>query len=305
MINSVDSQAYEYRHVYKEEKSVISPAFSELTKLKDAYFYVKDLNLVFTPEERAWLDSQERSLEAIQKEAKNSDLLDKLLQDVKKKSKEIAKRTSLPYERIDANLVSYPEQDYIMSKQPMTASEQDKFWQTLFYFHSSIIVAVLIPNEDGKNHELGYLASIPEPVSDRWLIEQEGEEVLKQSTKHTTCQIVKRLLRITDKICNDTRTITHFHYEGWPNKKGAPDCELFTFLLDAVDEAHQEPTTPITVHCTAGVGRSGTFVASHVLKQQKAPYNIADVLMHGRLQRDGFVETKSQMQTIYRSLSKE
>jgi cadherin 5 type 2 (VE-cadherin) len=69
-----------------------------------------------------------------------------------------------------------------------------------------------------------------------------------------------------------SRIIRHFHFNTWPDF-GVPDppTTLIRFVRDRVStDAHK----PIVVHCSAGVGRSGTFIALDRLIQQMQVLNI-------------------------------
>ncbi|VDM77681.1 unnamed protein product [Strongylus vulgaris] len=55
----------------------------------------------------------------------------------------------------------------------------------------------------------------------------------------------------------DTRDIRHYQWQDWPDR-GVPPCRLTSMeLLSRV----RGTTKPIVVHCSAGIGRTGTIVA--------------------------------------------
>ena len=68
--------------------------------------------------------------------------------------------------------------------------------------------------------------------------------------------------RLTHIESGDSREILHFHYTTWPDF-GVPQCpDTFLEFLTAVRESGSldEDVGPPVVHCSAGIGRSGTFV---------------------------------------------
>lgn len=68
----------------------------------------------------------------------------------------------------------------------------------------------------------------------------------------------------------EQKVIRQIECNGWPDMS-VPDESVMQELLNWVDIRRQElgmtKNTPITVHCAAGVGRTGTFIASHAIKQ--------------------------------------
>ena len=61
---------------------------------------------------------------------------------------------------------------------------------------------------------------------------------------------------------NYIHEVLHFHYTRWPDF-GVPDfsSSMLNFLWDVRRTgALDDPDRPAIVHCSAGVGRSGTFV---------------------------------------------
>lgn len=65
-----------------------------------------------------------------------------------------------------------------------------------------------------------------------------------------------------------SRIIRHFHFNTWPDF-GVPDppTTLIRFVRSFRDRVSTDHK-PIVVHCSAGVGRSGTFIALDRLIQQ-------------------------------------
>lgn len=69
------------------------------------------------------------------------------------------------------------------------------------------------------------------------------------------------IFRLTNTKTNDSREILHFHYTTWPDF-GVPACpDSFLEFLHAVRNSGSldEDVGPAVVHCSAGIGRSGTF----------------------------------------------
>ena len=70
-------------------------------------------------------------------------------------------------------------------------------------------------------------------------------------------------LQLTHIPTLQTRSITHFQYLSWPDFGAPKTPEDFLQFLVAVREKgllDAEGYGPPVVHCSAGVGRSGTFI---------------------------------------------
>lgn len=116
----------------------------------------------------------------------------------------------------------------------------------------------------------------------------------------------------------ETRDVTHYQWEGWPDH-GVPDKSQHVVLFDLVKsirDRRKADNHPILVHCSAGIGRSGTLVALHNIAQiveaynrakeqgenvneDKAKISIFSVVRRLREQRFGMVQTVAQYELLY------
>lgn len=69
----------------------------------------------------------------------------------------------------------------------------------------------------------------------------------------------------------EERTIHHFLFESWPDNdipQSPADIQALLTLLDVSRIANNHSTNPRIIHCSAGVGRTGTFIAlDHLLRE--------------------------------------
>ena len=82
-------------------------------------------------------------------------------------------------------------------------------------------------------------------------------------------------------VQGDTRRLMkHFHFTTWPDF-GVPDppqtLVRFVRAFRERVQPEQERVRPIVVHCSAGVGRSGTFIALDRILQQIRKSDIVDI----------------------------
>eukprot|EP01103_Thecamoeba_quadrilineata_P019216 TRINITY_DN7686_c0_g1_i1.p1 TRINITY_DN7686_c0_g1~~TRINITY_DN7686_c0_g1_i1.p1 ORF type:complete len:331 (-),score=30.60 TRINITY_DN7686_c0_g1_i1:110-1054(-) len=107
---------------------------------------------------------------------------------------------------------------------------------------------------------------------------------------------------------DETRKIIHLHYTEWPDH-GVPKltrgilclCKQINILL----EHYASEPAPIIVHCSAGIGRSGSFISIHhtidqIDRNQK--YDILSTAKQLRKDRIGMIQTEDQYRLIYQTV---
>lgn len=90
------------------------------------------------------------------------------------------------------------------------------------------------------------------------------------------------------------------HLSSWIDNQTISALGLKSFI-EYIDGKNPDKTKPILVHCSAGIGRAGTFVSAFTIFQAKKN-NIhlkpLEVVKRLRLQRIGSVQSKSQYQLL-------
>uniref|UniRef100_A0A672GK65 protein-tyrosine-phosphatase n=1 Tax=Salarias fasciatus TaxID=181472 RepID=A0A672GK65_SALFA len=97
----------------------------------------------------------------------------------------------------------------------------------------------------------------------------------------------------------ETRSVRHFHFTAWPDHGVPETTELLISFRHLVREHMNQYSrhSPTVVHCSAGVGRTGTFIAIDHLIFQIERENIVDVygIVHElRMHRALMVQTEEQ-----------
>uniref|UniRef100_A0A8C8B8N4 protein-tyrosine-phosphatase n=1 Tax=Otus sunia TaxID=257818 RepID=A0A8C8B8N4_9STRI len=96
--------------------------------------------------------------------------------------------------------------------------------------------------------------------------------------------------------CALPRAVEQFHYQLWPDHGVPRNPAQLLCLVEMVNKRVLEaPAGPVLVHCSAGIGRTGTFIAlDFLLKMGKAEgkVDVFQCVQRLREQRVSMVQTK-------------
>ncbi|KAJ3609568.1 hypothetical protein NHX12_024088 [Muraenolepis orangiensis] len=119
-----------------------------------------------------------------------------------------------------------------------------------------------------------------------------------------------RVLELQNVHTGEKREIYHFHYTTWPDF-GVPDspASFLNFLFKVRESTSLgEDHGPAVVHCSAGIGRSGTFslvdTCLVLMDKRKDPssVDIKSILLDMRKYRMGLIQTPDQLRFSYMSV---
>ncbi|CAJ0952696.1 unnamed protein product [Ranitomeya imitator] len=190
----------------------------------------------------------------------------------------------------------YRQKDsYIASQGPLRHTMED-FWRMIWEWKSCSIVMLTELEERGQEKCAQYWPSEGVMSLGDITIELKKEEECESYT-------VRDLL-VTNTRENKARQIRQFHFHGWPEVGIPTDGKGMINIIAAVQKQQQQSGNhPITVHCSAGAGRTGTFCAlSTVLERVKAEgiLDVFQTVKSLRLQRPHMVQTLEQYEFCYR-----
>jgi protein tyrosine phosphatase len=204
---------------------------------------------------------------------------------------------------LSANDVLTPLQKYIVGQGPIEITIPD-FWSAVLEARILTIINLSMPFDAGGRNPPYWIQHRFPLIISGWKIQlQDSEEVLDASEAIPAQRIVRRIFQAINEESGEERSIIHIHYENWPDN-GAPEPLLFHRFLHLVSSIHSVSTSPIFVHCSAGLGRSGTFVTSHSLCKEihafhPSTINIPKRIVELRMQRAYMVSTVVQFEAIY------
>ncbi|KAL7297678.1 hypothetical protein TKK_0009344 [Trichogramma kaykai] len=220
-------------------------------------------------------------------------------------SRIILQKGSVDY--INGNLlkIERANRQYILTQGPLP-NTAGHFWQMVWEQNSKVIIMLnkVIENSLTKCHQYWPLDK-SEGNTGTMVFKDEGfkVELIKRIGRS---HFVKSTLRLTNTETSESRDIYHFHYTTWPDfgVPGSPTAFL-QFLAEIRETGTLEPTEgPAIVHCSAGIGRSGTFCLVDtclvlIEKNGLNSVNVREVLLEMRRSRMGLIQTPDQLRFSY------
>lgn len=184
---------------------------------------------------------------------------------------------------------------YIATQGPLERS-RNSFWKMVWEHQVRLIVMVTGIKENGKQKCDQYF-----PL-DGTLTTADFQITLK-SIRDEFATLTVREFEL--ECLGEKRKITHLQSVAWPDH-GAPELEEeYESIKFMIDEILSRPK-PILVHCSAGIGRTGTLIALCQMIQaiQMTTFNprvsVFGTVRRLREQRWKMVQTKNQYDFLYK-----
>ncbi|XP_078584031.1 receptor-type tyrosine-protein phosphatase beta-like isoform X7 [Branchiostoma floridae x Branchiostoma japonicum] len=190
------------------------------------------------------------------------------------------------------------KREFIASQGPLPGTKDD-FWRMVWEQNTSIIVMVTQCVEKGRVKCDHYWPYDNEPVYyGDIIVHMVSESVLPEWT----------VRNFTLQHGNETRNVRHLNFTVWPDH-GVPDStiSLLKFVRTVRGLVPQDNKNPVIVHCSAGVGRTGTFIALDRLLQDiedgHDSVDIFGIVSEMRKHRVFMVQTEAQYIFIHQAVS--
>uniref|UniRef100_A0A8D1PHA9 Receptor-type tyrosine-protein phosphatase F n=1 Tax=Sus scrofa TaxID=9823 RepID=A0A8D1PHA9_PIG len=186
---------------------------------------------------------------------------------------------------------------YIATQGPLAESTED-FWRMLWEHNSTIVVMLTRLREMGR-----------EKCHQYWPAERSARYqyfVVDPMAEYNMPQYILREFKVTDARDGQSRTIRQFQFTDWPEQGVPKTGEGFIDFIGQVHKTKEQfgQDGPITVHCSAGVGRTGVFITLSIVLERMRYEGVVDMFQTVktlRTQRPAMVQTEDQYQLCYRA----
>ncbi|KAL5487058.1 hypothetical protein EMCRGX_G019616 [Ephydatia muelleri] len=198
---------------------------------------------------------------------------------------------------IHANFIAgyTKEVEYIAAQGPLESTVCD-FWRMVWEHDVHIIAMVTNVVEQGKSKCAVYWPS--RGSSTYGDVEVTVEKMLQfpDYTARTFC---------VKSYGGPPRTVLQFHHTDWTDNGTPLVAAPILYFLEVIHTAQAKMPGPLLIHCSAGVGRTGTLIAlDYCLKQMKAEgtVDVRGVMQLLRDQRNYLVQTEQQFVFLHYAL---
>ncbi|CAM4711006.1 receptor-type tyrosine-protein phosphatase C isoform X1 [Lepidochelys kempii] len=188
---------------------------------------------------------------------------------------------------------------YIAAQGPKDETTDD-FWRMIWEQKATIIVMVTRCEENNRNKCAQYWPTTENSTATF------GDTVVKSNESKICPDYIIQKLHITNrKEKTPGRDVTHIQFTSWPDHGVPEDPHLLLKLRRRVNALSNFFSGPVVIHCSAGVGRTGTYIAIDAMLEGLEVEGRVDVygyVVKLRRQRCLMVQVETQYILIHQAL---
>nr|AAA75407.1 receptor-linked protein tyrosine phosphatase [Rattus norvegicus] len=184
---------------------------------------------------------------------------------------------------------------YIATQGPLAETTED-FWRALWENNSTIVVMLTKLREMGR-----------EKCHQYWPAERSARYqyfVVDPMAEYNMPEYILREFKVTDARDGQSRTVRQF--TDWPEQGAPKSGEGFIDFIGQVHKTKEQfgQDGPISVHCSAGVGRTGVFITLSIVLERMRYEGVVDIFQTVkvlRTQRPAMVQTEDEYQFCFQA----
>ncbi|XP_029580893.1 receptor-type tyrosine-protein phosphatase S isoform X5 [Salmo trutta] len=219
------------------------------------------------------------------------------------------------------------QRGYIATQGPLAETTED-FWRMLWEHNSTIVVMLTKLREMGRvrlrthihasTHLLTHTTHVPslflcvslqEKCHQYWPAERSARYqyfVVDPMAEYNMPQYILREFKVTDARDGQSRTVRQFQFTDWPEQGVPKSGEGFIDFIGQVHKTKEQfgQDGPISVHCSAGVGRTGVFITLSIVLERMRYEGAVDIFQTVKMlrtQRPAMVQTEDEYQFSYQA----
>ncbi|XP_061180746.1 uncharacterized protein LOC133189382 isoform X2 [Saccostrea echinata] len=221
-------------------------------------------------------------------------------------------KTTFPYDHSRVVLSDCPDNDYInanyikdvegeeryiATQGPRKNTVQD-FWAMIWQENIYVIVMVTKLIEGSKIKCEQYWPGQGDQMTS-------GQFCLQLMSQKDYANYTQRVINITNKKTNVVKTVIQVQFMAWPDHGTPSPIELLVFYRHVMRLRQRYPESLLAVHCSAGIGRTGTFIALDALYKHGLKEGNIDVVEYVKIMREdrmNMIQNADQYVFLYKAL---
>lgn len=214
---------------------------------------------------------------------------------------------------INASIIKSRENEqapwcYIAAQGPLNSTTSD-FWKMVEEHDSGAVVMLTKAVEKHSTKCADYF-----PTDKGETQQYDNYRITTLDQQDVSEDIVARVLSVENLTTSQVREVQHYQYHKWPDHGVPTTTKPIRQLAQTIASSPAAKKT-IVVHCSAGIGRTGTFCSIDIILKRlrwlaqhrravpetvvQNAIDVRSVVLHLRQQRKGMVQTLDQYSFVY------